>query len=278
MVSICDRLFFSFHRQAAVILVLVTISSPTVFSQNKDIQAIGEAMLYTNLVSDIKYWIKESPEEAIKQEAILSRELVNGFFEEIIQFERRVQDSIDENIGTIFTYKLNVLHRSKRVGYFKLYKVESILSFGKPGQLNVVLKTKTNNLFKTKMYAAYNDTYKQALKWEDLFSTGVVYGANCGMAGINPKYKSQLDSLIKYTDTARLDQWLRSSTVELQLYAIDGLLALEKQGIVIKPYTYFLFDRIRTKKGKAQTCSGCVYMQCAISEQVDIIYKKHGKE
>jgi hypothetical protein len=102
-----------------------------------------------------------------------------------------------------------------------------------------------------------------------------VFGSNCGIGGQDPKYREELNVLIENKDKKALLKWLSSATAELQLYAIDGILALSKKGVRFKAETYELIKFISQKEGNVYTCSGCIHWDRPIKEIVKNIFVKY---
>ena len=73
------------------------------------------------------------------------------------------------------------------------------------------------------------------------------------------KLFTKLEKLIKSKDSKNLVKWLKSTVPEIQLYAIDGILTLKKQGIVFNKDVLKLVDVISKKKGEVYTCNRCIY-------------------
>lgn len=121
----------------------------------------------------------------------------------------------------------------------------------------------------------YLYTYRIDLHFEELFEEEIVYGTRCGFAGSEPRYREKVNQLIASQDTFTLIQWLKSATVEIQLYAIDGILTLKKQDVYFEPWVLQLIETIGKKQGTAYTCSGCNHWNQPISEIVEQIKASH---
>ena len=67
---------------------------------------------------------------------------------------------------------------------------------------------------------------------------------------------------------------LKSPTIEIQLYAIEGILRLQKLGVKFDDNDIALIELIANKKGTALFCSGCSTMSDLISETVERIKKE----
>jgi len=84
-----------------------------------------------------------------------------------------------------------------------------------------------------------------------------------------------MNQLVESKDTKTMIKWLKSTTIEIQLYAIDGILELKKAGLKFDRAVIDLIDIIANKEGSAYTCSGCTHWNQPISEIVERIKKEH---
>jgi hypothetical protein len=188
-----------------------------------------------------------------------SREIVGKYQEGVIEFNH--YESSGSRPGRPYrTYRVFVLTAGKRIFYYRLFELgDRTISEYKDSQ-------EYNNFQST-----FKQVYNTPLSESDLFATSIVYGAGCGIAGVDPEYKMLLDTLIVNRRVDVLRKWLTSADAEKQLYAIRGYRVLTRLGHELTREEARVLTMVRKKKGNVYTCSGCAYWASPFQQEVSKI-------
>ncbi|MBI9062913.1 MAG: hypothetical protein JEZ14_13100 [Marinilabiliaceae bacterium] len=265
-------------KRIIYILSLIFLSTGLFAQEGEKLPEYCRNFSYKEIESGLNDFQKESTEKiAYKWHIELERELINDFIEQIIEFTKEVQDEDNPVIHTIYTHKIKLI-RTKvgNVAFYKVIKLKNIKSNGEWIPTEIVLKEDSNNSLK-QLEIDFKNAYSQPLNFEELFVTDIVYGNHCGDAGMEPIYRDKMNKLVESKDTTTLIKWLRSATIEIQLYAIDGILTLKQEGVDFDQPILDLIELIEKKEGSAYTCSGCIHWNQPIGETIERI-KKHRAE
>lgn len=205
----------------------------------------------------------------------LEREIINDYFEQMIELKKEVQDANSSGIHTVYTYKIKLIKKkSGDIAYYKVIKLENVKLNEKWVPTEILLKENSNSKLE-ELKTDYKKIYSQPLNFSGLFENKIVFGSHCGIVGIKPKYRVEMNKLVESKDTLTLIKWLKSATVEIQLYAIDGILTLKKEGLVFDKSLLNLIDLIEKKEGTAYTCAGCLRWNRPINEIIKEIKHKN---
>lgn len=93
-----------------------------------------------------------------------------------------------------------------------------------------------------------------------------VYGRNCGIAGIDPPLRKNMEEFISNLEFAQIDSWLISDNPAKQVYAVEALYILKNRGISPSDYQKSLINNMKYKNDLVQTCSGCIHLSQPIAE------------
>lgn len=259
-----------------IYILLVLISTELFAQESEQLKYICQNFDYQKIESGLNdFQNKSTGKVKYKWNTELKRELINDYFEQIIEFNKEVQDEENPAIHTVYTHKIKLIKKKKgQLVYFKVVRLKNVKLDGKWVPSEIVLEEKSNNLL-NQLKADFQKTYSLPLNFEKLFETEIAYGSYCGYAAIQSEYRVKMSQLVNSKDTTTLINWLKSTTVEIQLYAIDGILTLKKSGLSFDKSVLNLIDLIEKKEGTAHTCSGCMYWNRPISEIVEGIKKEH---
>lgn len=203
----------------------------------------------------------------------LEREIINDFFEQIIEFRVEIQDEENPAVYSVYTNKISLIKtKDGRIAFYKINRLENVKINEEWQKQDVVLQKDSSNLLR-KLQSDFKNTYDQKLDFDELFETEIVYGSHCGIAGMEPEYRVKMNKLVESKDTTTLIKWLKSATIEIQLYAIDGILNLKKSGLKFDKSILELIELIENKEGEAYTCSGCTHWNRPINEIIERIKK-----
>ena len=101
-----------------------------------------------------------------------------------------------------------------------------------------------------------------------------MYGDFCGLGGLKLPHKKELEKFISNNDKESITKLLKSGTVELQLFGIEGVCKLERKGIKFNESIYRIIDLIKNKNGCAIVCLGCTINNVKINDIVTGIQAK----
>lgn len=260
-----------------IIHILLIFWSTGLFAQEGEkLVTISQNFNYQEIESGLDD-IQNKSTEKIKYiwRTELERELINNYFEQIIELKKEVQDEENPFIHTIYTHKLKLIRtKDGKVAYYKIVQLKNIKSNGEWVPSEIALKENSNNKL-NQLKKDFQATYSEPLIFEGLFETDIVFGSHCGIDGMDPEYRYAMNELVESKDTKTLTKWLKSTTVEIQLYAIDGILTLKRTGLSFDKEVLDLIDIISKKEGTAYTCSGCDHWNQPISEIVEEIKKEN---
>jgi hypothetical protein len=114
-------------------------------------------------------------------------------------------------------------------------------------------------------YKNYTAFFEAKIKVSDFFVDNLQYGRGCGFAGVDPPLKKETVKLVAAKNVKELTKLLQSPVTEKQLYGVEGFISLQEKGYALTHFQKKLIDFIKIKKGKAKTCSGCIYSDKEIS-------------
>jgi hypothetical protein len=114
-------------------------------------------------------------------------------------------------------------------------------------------------------YKNYTAFFEAKIKVNDFFVDNLQYGRGCGFVGVDPPLRKELVKLVAAKNVKELTKLLQSPVTEKQLYGVEGFISLQEKGYILTPLQKKLVDFIKTKKGKAKTCNGCIYSDKEIS-------------
>ncbi|AEA44098.1 hypothetical protein [Fluviicola taffensis] len=209
----------------------------------------------------------------------LERELVKGFFEQIIEFNIERNQEWNTGKPTIRKYEISLLKKKDgKIAYYKIIRFEEMEDDESVECTRTIsqifLKEESNNELKV-LKASFQKTYHTPLDFNALFEAGIVYGTHCGFGGSEPEYRQKMNELVRSKNKDGLINWLKSPVAEIQLYAIDGILTLKESGIKFNRCIFKMIDAVSKKKGFAHSCGGCEYSNESISSLIESIKKHH---
>lgn len=263
-------------KKIIYILSLIFLSTGLFAQEGEKLSEYCQKFSYQAIETGLNNFQKKSAEKVeYKWHTELEREIVNDYFEQIIEFKKEVQDPENSAIHTIYTHKIKLVKKKEGdIAYYKVIKLKNVKSNGEWVPTEIIIEEKSNDKLE-QVKKDYVNTYSVSLNFDELFETEIVYGNHCGFAGMEPEYRVKMNKLIESKDTNTLVQWLKSATIEIQLYAIDGILTLKKEGVEFDQQVLDLIDLIEKKEGTAFTCSGCIHWNQPIDETIKRIKKEH---
>ncbi|WP_272151055.1 hypothetical protein [Tenacibaculum aiptasiae] len=262
-----------------IYIILLTFSFTGVFAQEEEkLYTFCKNFRYQEIEDGLNDFQKKSTNKIKYQwQNLLERELVNDFFEQNIKFTKSVKIEGTTSNYTLYNYNLKLIKKKDgKIAFYKLIRLKNIKSKEKWIPKEIILSQNSNQMMR-KLESKFEEVYSYPLNHNELFESEIVYGRVCGHVRGTPEYRRKLTRLIKLKDTKSLVKWLKSTVVEIQLYAIDGILTLKKDGVIFDKSVFKLIDIISNKKGIAKTCRRCIYGGEFIKVIVEKIKKEHNK-
>ncbi|MFZ5554153.1 MAG: hypothetical protein ACOZCO_13635 [Bacteroidota bacterium] len=233
----------------------------------KDLKAILEKKKYDELELHISELNKSLGR--VDAEVKYHREIVPGFSEGLIYFEKSVPDKKDKSASIIFTYRLRIITNNNLVIFYDFS--EQYLAYAGETDKRIIKKYKSefdynDKLMRQVLQDSFKNTFPEELRYENLFCDTIVYGHNCGLVATETSAGLRMKAAVEKNDKPLLLSWLQSGNTELQLYAVEGLYLLKKNGTEILPDELKMIRVIKNKKGEALSCSGDILSNITIYE------------
>jgi hypothetical protein len=193
----------------------------------------------------------------------ITREIVSPFNEIICEIEIFTPTK-EANVSSVNSYWLYMLRHENTLVYTKM--VDKSYNYAHP-----VLYNYQSDSFMKLFKSNYKSSFDRKISIGDLFEENVTYGSRCGWSGIEIEYRKKLNKIVAEKDINKLEHWLKSPVVEIQVYAIEGFTLLSKNGYILNTKQQKIIQLIKSKKGEIRTCSGCIYQTREISEVIERI-------
>lgn len=222
------------------------------------IQRITSFLKEKDFIS-FKNFVDNHPKTNVDIYWVILRDIIPGYQEGIVKIVEYPLTGRDTDY-TIYNYQIKFLTTDKNFFYYVFDKSYVKQGGEDDGKVFYSLVDSFNNTSEYNSFRkAFSEGYKAELDEMELFETSIVYGGACGIAGQPTEYQLKLDSLLKNKDLHTIRNWLKSPNSEKQLYAIQGLNALENSGDKLTPEDIRIIDLISKKNGLVKTCSGCIF-------------------
>lgn len=203
-----------------------------------------------------------------KTSITLNRSIINDFKE--LEIEISFNKITGPSSFFVYTFIIQLISFGDEIVEYNLLERSKIRLDNEWSRMEIkpdLFNNRDQNLYK-QFKDEYFERYSKNLDSLQLWNSQITYGDQCGYNGSPPKYRIRLAHMVELKDVNTILNWLKSNNVELQLYAIEGVLILQKQGLRFDKNTFELIDVIEKKEGNAITCSGCIYWQQPINEIV----------
>jgi len=211
---------------------------------------------------------KSNPNSNVRAIWELKRDLTPIYQECVIDADESFPHKEDPKISSVKLYRINVLANSKEIIYYDFAQKESNGPSWDDFKLNVTDSFRNDILLRDLKKDFFN-TYNDSLNQQELFNNSNVYGSACSFVGEKPELRQENDVIVKAKNVSLLTKWLTSTNTERQVYGIDGLYQLKKEGYKLTAEQLRLIQIIKNKKGSLNICRGCIYS----SEEIENIVK-----
>lgn len=198
------------------------------------------------------------------------RELTNGYQEGVFYFEQSIPHKENPAISSVSTFRVTILTSFNSIIFYHLGEKKN-KRVGKDWvpYFDTIVFYKNDSLY-AELKSSFKKTFGAVLNEKELFLNSIIYGSSCGYAGMDPYEKTQIDLLVKNQDKKSLLKWVQSTNTEKQVYGVDGLYQLKKQGIKFSEFEIGMINAVLEKKGTIQVCEGCIHS----TEEISVVTKK----
>lgn len=201
------------------------------------------------------------------------REIVPGFNEGVFYVKKYTSKKGHHNVVNELAYRVSIVTFDSAIIYYKLGEV--ITDYEGDGKETYVhKKTYKNDTAFVLLCNTFKSMFNMPLNMNELFVEGFTYGRQCGIGGVNPKPRQQMEEFVTNNNKDSLIKWLQSTNTEKQIYAVEGLLELEKHNAQLSKEERVMIDMVLGKKGDLNYCVGCTHTSIKINEITRILNNK----
>src|SRR5690554_4031236 len=187
------------------------------------------------------------------------RDLTADFKEGVFYITKSVPDAKNIGVSSVYTYRVRLLTTGNRIIYYELSeKRNKKINKEWVPYYDTLDYYKNDDLFDL-LRQSFIKSFDGELNETELFIDDLVYGQACGIIGEDPKEKMIIDNLVATKNKEELFKWIKSTTFEKQIYAVDGLFQLKESGTIYSAEELTIIKNILNKKGTIFHCRGCVH-------------------
>ncbi len=197
-------------------------------------------------------------ESRVRAGVEIDREIVDNYYETIFYYEEFFKIKENPNVYDVYPYEIKLLSKFGKIIYCNF-----ICNRNKNNPDTLVYYTDSVEFQKMKI--KYNEIYNYSIEISQFFDKSVVYGHNCGIVGTQPEPREKIEEFIRTNDIAKINEWLQSPTVELQVYACEALFRMKENGFSLGKEQMRMIMEIINKNGEIRVCGGCIYSNEKIS-------------
>ena len=103
----------------------------------------------------------------------------------------------------------------------------------------------------------YLSNFNVEVNHSDFFEGKYTYSSSCGLEGKSNASSIEFKNAVKQKNISKLNQWLSSPNLALQIYAIDGFHQLHKAGYELTKKQKQIIEIIKNRNGELWVCFGC---------------------
>lgn len=183
------------------------------------------------------------------------RDLLPGYREAVWAGEQLIIDKKNPDIIHDYLYHATLLIKDDKIIAYK-FSERKFRKHTLEVYYATVHEFKDSKAYNT-LKADFNRFYDQPLKEDDLFETSFVYGDQCTMLKTIPEGRKQLHEWIAGKNKMALMSWLKSANTEKQVYALEGILQLQKEdSITLTEAEQKIMKYVKGKQGTMSVCDG----------------------
>jgi len=200
------------------------------------------------------------------------REIVPGFNEGVFYVKKYTRKKGHYNVVNELAYRVSIVTFDSAIIYYKLGEVVTDYE-GDGKETYVHKKTYKNDTAFVLLCNTFKSMFNMPLNMNELFVEDFTYGRQCGIGGVNPKPRQQMEEFVTNNNKDSLIRWLQSTNTEKQIYAVEGLYELNKLGIQLTSQEKQMTAYVKAKKGTINHCSGCMHFNIEIFEAMKMIFR-----
>jgi hypothetical protein len=236
------------------------IDSIIIFLQSKNLSKIDSSLKSITKDKEIR------SANIYRYSNIYSQQLVDSFYECDIRFE----ETTSTYTQGVFNLRMYTAHSVRFKNELIYYKLVNYSQLGYP-----ILEIYKNDSMLLLMSKAYRKDYGRSITTADLFNDNIRYGSRCGRSQHDPEYRTKLEKAIKWKQIRKLNSWLSSPTIELQMYGVEGFIRLGSKGYKFSKKQTDRIVLIASKQGKISVCGGCTSKTLEISALIKSLQDKY---
>jgi hypothetical protein len=185
------------------------------------------------------------------------RELVNNYYESIYYCSREIKTDTNYFNAIMSVIRVNIVFKDDSIILYKVTEDRGTLNkkgnwqYKTPNTFSFYDKVMLHRLNKE-----YTVAFNTNINSKEFFSP-ITYGDGCGFDGEKTKERKQINKFVKERNKQKLLLWLKSTILEKQVYALDGLYQLKQLGITFSSVELSYINNVMRKRGQLKTCDGC---------------------
>lgn len=262
-------------KKITVLLLFFAVfqgNAQNVLDELKSILLQNNYFLFEKYCYDLKHNFSDDYSVIINE--LVSREILEQYHESYFEIDEthwKDGERVDHK-----TFNIRIISNCDTILFYEVAEEKSHKnSDGKWSTEETVQITRSNAASLRTFKQEYLDAYHAQFDKDHLFVKNITFGYSCGLGGGPLKLRKQLREFVEMRDTVAILDWLSCGTAELQLYAIDGVLALKHYGFHFEAYIYDIMKLISIKEGSVNSCFGCEFGPSSISHLAAEIFKRH---
>lgn len=188
----------------------------------------------------------------------IKQDLTREHQECIYYFSKICQDTSTIGEKKRFTFRVRIIAHKNNIIYYELSKdLRKRINERYIENYQIISSFKNDTAF-AYLNKSFYKIFKTEINQNELFIENGRFGSVCGWAGIDPKERIEADMFSKNKDKNSFINWLKSTNTIKQIYAIEGLYHLYKDGVTLTEDELAMISFIKEKKGVIETCFGCM--------------------
>ncbi|WP_139959916.1 hypothetical protein [Flavicella sediminum] len=194
------------------------------------------------------------------------RNLTYNYQEGVFFFEKSVPIKDKPGNSSVYTYRVRLITTKTEITFYELTEKKYKKTQGNWEPYYEIIDIFKDEVAYENFRKEFKTIFSTEINEEELFTTDFVYGTSCGIAGMNPRGRININKLIDKKDKSGVLEWLKSTITEKQIYAIDALYQLKNYGIELTNEELKIVEFISNKDGNIETCSGCSFYDRVIKD------------
>lgn len=258
-----------------ILLFFLILCNPLLYGQSFEKSLID--LCITKKVKNLEEGLKIIEKaDNVNYDELINYEIIDNFQAQLFEIKTTIITA--KNQSEILTYHLNIIKKDTEILYYEIekgsYNSDEIWTIKR-----LIIKNCGGSLFKD-LSKKYTAIYNIHIEPAQIFNTDILYYRPKKRSTFNcsfHKHRAVFVTLIEKQDTIQLLNWLKSSNIPSQLYAIEGIFELTEKGVIFPPNTWKWIEIVQQKEGVILLASGCEAEKFPIDILVREIKGKHKK-